>query len=230
MACTGAHCDNHGTGTTTCVEHRGECSTNRPFNPSGEFGVQGATIRASDVDLLRGLIRDELARYNLHALYEFPLRQEGGYGSSTTIDNSHINDLEQMTFDGNGAEGGVQGQPALASYADGAIVDDGNWISLRDKYNLLRQDCICNSDCACNNVCACHNDCGCNYSDERLKTNIKYLQTRNNLNIYSFEYLWDNKTTHVGVMAQEILNTPYKHAVKQDSRGFYMVDYNKLPI
>lgn len=230
MACTGAHCDNHGTGTTTCIEHRAECSTNRPFTASADFGVQGALIRAADVDLLRSLIRDELARYNLHANYEYTLRQDTAYTNTLAIDNSHINDLEQMTFDGNGAPGGVQAQPALASYADGASVDDLDWASLRDKYNLLRQDCICNSDCACNNVCACHNDCGCNYSDERLKTNIQHLETRNGINIYSFAYLWDKHTMHTGVMAQEILNTPYKHAVKQDSNGFYMVNYNKLPI
>jgi hypothetical protein len=63
-------------------------------------------------------------------------------------------------------------------YSDrqGAVIQETDWgTGIKDKYNAIRQDCICNSDCACNNVCACHNDCGCNYSDERLKTDIWVL-------------------------------------------------------
>jgi hypothetical protein len=37
-------------------------------------------------------------------------------------------------------------------------------------------------------------------------------------------------TKHTGVMAQEVLKTPYKHAVKMDKNGYYMVDYSALPI
>ena len=164
MACSGAHCSYHGTGTTTCSFHRGSCPTNRTFAPSGDFGVQGGIIRASDIELLRQNIRAEIQTYNLHANYEFPLSEASAISSGQAIDNVQINNFEKMTFDGNGASGGVQPQPDQSSYADGSLIDDGNWSSLLQKYNFLRQDCICNSDCACNLVCACHNDCGCNYS------------------------------------------------------------------
>lgn len=230
MACSGVHTQDLNTGTTTCTNHRAECPTNRVFTPSGDFGIQGGLIRASDIELLRQNIRAELETYNLHANYEFTLLQADSIPAGQAIDNIEINNLEQMAFDGNGASGGVQPQPAQASYADASLIDDGNWTSLLEKYNYLRQDCICNSDCACNNVCACHNDCGCNYvSDERLKENIKFLGRRNGLNIYSFNYIWDQTTEYVGVMAQEILKTSYAKAVVQTSSGYYMVNYKKLP-
>jgi hypothetical protein len=79
-------------------------------------------------------------------------------------------------------------------------------------------------------VCACYNDCACNYSDERLKENIIFLGKKGELNIYSFTYLWDKTKTYIGVMAQELLNTKYAHAVTTDSNGYYMVNYGKLPI
>lgn len=230
MACSGAHCDNHGTGTSTCSYHRPECPANRPFYPSGDFGVQGGLIRASDIELLRQNIRDEIATYNLHANYEYTLSEPNPVNAGNVIDNNQINNFEQMVFDGNGASGGVQPQPGQAYYGDGALVDDGNWSSLLTKYNYLRQDCICNSDCACNLVCACHNDCGCNYSDIRLKQNIKLVGKKNGLNIYTFNYIWDKDTQCVGVMAQEILNTPYAYAVTVDKTGYYMVNYSRLPI
>lgn len=96
--------------------------------------------------------------------------------------------------------------------------------------------CLCNCNyCTCNcNYCTCNCDyactCNCNYSDQRLKQDIKFLGIKNGFRLYSFKYIWDSKTTHVGVIAQEILKTAYKDAVSKDKDGFYMVDYSRLPI
>ena len=67
-------------------------------------------------------------------------------------------------------------------------------------------------------------------SDYRLKDNITLLQEEGFgiPNIYSFNYKWDAKTTWIGVMAQELLDTGYSDAVGIDSEGFYNVDYSRL--
>jgi hypothetical protein len=116
------------------------------------------------------------------------------------------------------------------SYGDGARIDFTHWNALNDKYNIMRTDCICNADCACNLVCSCHNNCGCNYSDERLKENIEFVKVKNGLNIYTWNYIWNKTKRYSGVMAHEILKTKYASAVSEDSQGFYMVNYSKLPL
>lgn len=63
-------------------------------------------------------------------------------------------------------------------------------------------------------------------SDQRLKRNIKLLETRNGINIYSFQYVWSNEY-FVGVMAQELLGTAHEVAVVERN-GYYSVDYSKL--
>jgi hypothetical protein len=62
-----------------------------------------------------------------------------------------------------------------------------------------------------------------------LKKNIKLLKTVKGINIYSFNYEWDD-TEQIGVMAQELLESGHDYAVTTDSNGFYMVDYSKLPV
>lgn len=220
MACSGSHCTNHGTGTTTCASHRGTCDTNRPLSVSGEFASTSGRIRADDINNLRNNIRAELARWDdKYGPYSY--YQSTAYvANETIVDNNHINELDNMV---------AQIIGNWTTYADGVNMGWNHWNNLRDRYNVMRTACICNSDCACNNVCACHNDCGCNYSDERLKENIEFVETKHGLNWYSFTYLWDKATRVVGVMAQEILMTQYASAVTTDGNGYYMVDYNKLP-
>ena len=239
MACKGAHCDSHGTGISTCSNHRGSCSTNRPFVPSGGFGSSGSTITAADIDQLRGLIREELDSYNLHSEHDVSLSEEGSYNNETLIDNTHINQMEQMVYDTNVVKERIgydyqnfyptdTNAVSASSYEDEATIRATHWNTLRDKYNIMREDCICNSDCACNLVCNCHNNCGCNYSDLRLKENIQFLENKNELNWYSFNYIWDKNKKYIGVMAQEVLKTKYRNAVKKDLNGFYMVNYSLL--
>jgi hypothetical protein len=120
--------------------------------------------------------------------------------------------------------------PAKSTYYQGNIIYGIDWTQLVAKYNVAAHDCICNSDCACNNVCACHNDCGCNYSDERLKKNIQFVENKQGLNLYSYNYIWDSATTYIGIMAQQLIGTKYESALSKDNKGYYMVDYSKLPV
>lgn len=165
MACTGAHCDNHGTGLTTCVGHQPACPANRPLAPSGAFGVEGETVTAADINDLRIKIRDELSRYNTR-YGPFTFYQGVAYAPGTAFDNVQINELENMTHQ---VLGGV---PPV--YDDATVIDNQHWLDLAARYNAIRVNCVCNTDCSCNNVCVCHNDCGCNYSDMRLKKDIVY--------------------------------------------------------
>ncbi len=59
------------------------------------------------------------------------------------------------------------------------------------------------------------------YSDARLKKNIKFVGTIDGVNIYSFDYVWGEKS--VGVLAQEV-----PHATVIAPSGFLMVDYSKV--
>jgi hypothetical protein len=63
-------------------------------------------------------------------------------------------------------------------------------------------------------------------SDRRLKRNITFLETRNDIKVYSFQYLWSDEY-FVGVMAQDLLGTIYESAVIEHN-GYYTVDYSQL--
>jgi hypothetical protein len=66
------------------------------------------------------------------------------------------------------------------------------------------------------------------FSDVRLKSDIELLGTYRDVNIYIYKYVWDKNTTHVGVMAQELLDSKYKDVVELDDTGYYKVNYTKL--
>lgn len=69
------------------------------------------------------------------------------------------------------------------------------------------------------------------FSDISLKTNIEYEGTKNNLQLYSFEYINNKygKGRYIGVMAQDIEKT-HPEAVSISPEGYKMVDYSKLGI
>lgn len=247
MACAGVYCQENSTGTTTCANHRGACSTNRPLASSTEFAIASGRVTAADIEDLRSKINDELSRYKQHfwggGVYPFggiSNLQTTPYNTSTNISAAHINELEAMVQQTNNVQEPIGSTPASYSdpadattpsnsYGVGATIEAIHWATLRDKYNIMRQDCICNSDCTCNAVCSCHNDCGCNYSDDRLKQNIQYMDTVEGINIYSYNYIWDKTVKYIGVLASEILSSKYADAVEQDEQGFYKVHYDKLP-
>jgi hypothetical protein len=66
----------------------------------------------------------------------------------------------------------------------------------------------------------------CCISDRRLKRNITFLETRNGVKVYSFQYLWSDEY-FVGVMAQDLLGTEHASAVIEHN-GYYTVDYSQL--
>jgi|LWDU01.1.fsa_nt_gi hypothetical protein len=176
MACTGAHCTNHGTGTTTCAGHRSSCPTNRTL--SGLSISTGTSIVASQITHLRSQIRAELARWNQHNWYNFTITEPYAYGSSTIVTDDHVENLMAMVVLPYGSAD-IGGLVYPRREVDGLTIQDTDWDNVAEsvvvKYNIIRQNCICNSDCSCNAVCSCHNDCGCNYSDPRLKTEIRPL-------------------------------------------------------
>ena len=69
-------------------------------------------------------------------------------------------------------------------------------------------------------------------SDSRLKIIIRKIGVSNSgLNIYLFRYINENWTYYTGVIAQELLGTPYELALHKDSKtGFYRVDYSKIDV
>jgi hypothetical protein len=96
--------------------------------------------------------------------------------------------------------------------------------------------CLCNCNyCTCNcNYCTCNCNysctCNCNYSDVRLKENIQFIETKDGLNIYSWNYIKNTTQRYIGVLAQELLGTKYRGAVMTAPNGFYMVNYGMLPV
>jgi hypothetical protein len=164
MACLGFHCNAHNLGTTTCVGHRAACATNNVLSMSSEF--TSGRVTAYDIDLLRSSIRAEVTTYDAHASYgPYTQYQDTEYNAATVILPSQHNDLEAMAAYFAGPATNVMSAQTIAAT---------DWWDLKNKYDSLRQNCICNADCSCNAVCACHNDCGCNYSDYRLKKDIVY--------------------------------------------------------
>ena len=78
-------------------------------------------------------------------------------------------------------------------------------------------------------------------SDVGLKTEIRPVDVVKGLKLYKFKYnediidLWKEETgedltgVHIGVLAQELIGTEYESALSKHEKGFYIVDYNKLP-
>ena len=77
-----------------------------------------------------------------------------------------------------------------------------------------------------NNPCRCSGGtCYC-YSDRRLKRNIQKIgQLENGLNVYTFNYIWDNTLT-IGVMADEVREIKPEAVITIN--GFDLVDYSEI--
>lgn len=68
-------------------------------------------------------------------------------------------------------------------------------------------------------------------SDKRLKNIIKKIGTSlSGINIYLFTYIFDPEVVYQGVIAQELINTPYEESLLVDKNGFYSVDYSKIDV
>lgn len=64
-------------------------------------------------------------------------------------------------------------------------------------------------------------------SDQRFKRDIRYLETRDGVPLYSFRYAW-GRTQYVGTLAQKIKRTHPEAVV--NVLGILFVDYSKLPV
>ena len=70
-----------------------------------------------------------------------------------------------------------------------------------------------------------------NRSDKRLKNIIRNVgKSLSGINIYLFTYTFNPQVIYQGVIAQELLNTPYQDALLVDKNGFYSVDYSKIDV
>jgi hypothetical protein len=68
------------------------------------------------------------------------------------------------------------------------------------------------------------------FSDKRLKENIILVgKSPNGINIYQFNYI-ETEGLYEGVIAQDLLNTPFEGVVSSDENGFYKVDYSKIDV
>lgn len=68
-------------------------------------------------------------------------------------------------------------------------------------------------------------------SDRRLKANIKLLgQSPNGINIYEFNFISDPGKKYQGVLADELIGTPWQNAVSEDENGYLIVDYGLIDV
>ena len=252
MAQPPAYCSMNSTGTSTCGSHQNTKWQAAALSFSTQV-TQNGVIQASDVTLLVTNIESALAKVNAWLTANpttggtWTAITQKGPGASTVVSKYKISAGDVNNWHLDAGHGANQNYPIGSNYAAytstggsaGVTIDSVaqkgsiNFTTFQDlyaNYQAMVNDCVCNSDCSCNAVCNCHNDCICNYSDQRLKENIQFIETKNGLNIYSWNYIWDRVTRHVGVMAQELVGTKHAGALHVDARGFYMVDYSQLPV
>jgi len=69
------------------------------------------------------------------------------------------------------------------------------------------------------------------FSDRRLKTDITPTGDKlsNGLPLYSFKYIWDDKTSHIGLMADEVEKV-IPEAITVTPSGFMKVDYSMVGV
>ncbi len=145
----------------------------------------------------------------------------GGFTGLLTNNNGQDVTIESIIPDvtSNCSFGGIIGRPAIAAMP----VDPcfGATIPLTAPITVMPgQSCFVN--------------CGALASDMRLKREVKFLKEMDNgLKLYSFKYIsghsLDDKTSFVGVMAQDLLkDSRYQDAVMRMGNDFYGVNYNAL--
>jgi len=167
MACSPGHC------TSNCYSFG--CSVNAPACSSNatSFGVTVTSshdIAATHVNDLRISIDNERTTRRGKSA-DFPTSVD----TDDTVDASHADDMKDSINEMVVMAGDSVTAQVTDTYVIGDVIEASDINNLRSKINELRADCVCDSDCGANAVCTCHGDCECNYSDKRLKQNIKYL-------------------------------------------------------
>lgn len=228
-----------------------ECTRRGLSAPSGSTVSSGTLINSSQINNLKSSIESATTKIT-------PTITTSSSGSTGNLVNGQRSDAIFPNGTEFVATGGVQtwagpgttnpaasnppdvSVPAFTSGFSGITNPTTTTIKASDINALINKvkdagaACLCNCNyCTCNcNYCTCNCNyactCNCNYSDRRLKKNIKFLKNIFGINVYTFNYIW-NDEEQIGVMAQELLKTKYKDCVSVDKKGFYMVDYSKLP-
>ena len=150
---------NHG--LTDCGGHRVSCSTNRPLPGSLPTSLSGGPIYATQINTLKQYMNDELDRYRQHDSFASRPLITDIFNPNEGITSASWTDMATVFFN------------TTPTPAAGSPLNTVYWNAMLEKYDIIRQNCICNADCRCNNVCGCHTEC-CDYSDIRLKTEVTY--------------------------------------------------------
>lgn len=165
MACTPAYCS-YNCYSDTCAVNAPACPTNA--TNFGADPVKGDVSFASHVNDLRISIDDE--RTTRRGLADdFP----SSVDSDNEIEEQHMVDMKDSINEMVAQTGDSTTVVITDTFSN--LVSASEVTNLRDKINELREDCVCDSECGANSVCVCHGDCGNNYSDKRLKKEIKYM-------------------------------------------------------
>jgi hypothetical protein len=163
------YCD--GTGTIQNINpgqggEWNECGVNRARSSSSTISsvVSGQRITASDVNSFMAAIKSEIDGTNDWKSWRNSITK------LTTANVGEGDGIEVKTF--------IDMATTLTSVAKADIENSSGWVEninfggkptavgfnkLISNYNILTNNCVCNSDCGANLQCTCNNDCGCHY-------------------------------------------------------------------
>ena len=171
MACNGVYCN------LQCYVN--SCTSYVAPNEVWDYGVlfptaAGDLMHDENIEELRSSINDERTRRGLPDFSFTPATLLGSdeganpesgdpattaivYGQTVDGQNESIQELKD-------AINGITSGTVTYNVIDGNPVPYSTIKEAKDKIDLLRATCICNSDCGGHLVCTCHNDCGCYYA------------------------------------------------------------------
>lgn len=130
--------------------HRPPCPSNRPAT-SVPTTIAGQRLYAWQIELLKNYMNEELQRYRQHPSYANQPTITATFEAGTPIDETEWQNVYWAFF-------GIGNAPG-----DNSTLSNVYWTQMIDQYNVVRQNCICNSDCGCNTVCTCNINCLCHY-------------------------------------------------------------------
>lgn len=137
----------------------------------------GGKVYEENIVALAASINDERQRRNGNVADDFPFDNIQGSdenpANGTLIYGNHTS--QEMMKDIKTAINEISAGYVTYTITDGNKLTFAQINEARTKIDALRAACLCNSDCGGHLVCPCHGDCGCNYSDERLKRDIRSL-------------------------------------------------------
>lgn len=251
MACNGTYCVNC-TSNYCQGKHRAYCGSN-----SYSFPAIGDRPTANYTNHLKIALNNEINVRNSKRGYgvgavSFTDATTSNYIAKTNVEtltqlksqlNAVINNWHyytgiskavNQTTAGSYPTGGGDGlsTPVLEdSYTPGTKITAAHWTNIQNKILTLMKECLCNGDCGSNYWCGCHNNCDCNYSDSKLKENIKdenfSLDDFNKIKSKSWNYVFDKEHRFVGPIAQEVEEV-FPEAIREDDNGYKMLNQTSM--